>query len=210
MGKVNNFLYAGMAIVIGGIVAFDAFGPDGSNSAGQSGVDTTLFQPNWAAISVWPGIEGGGVAQPDPNRLTAVIVLDDSGSMENDIFAAKVAVAEAVNQLPDSGRVALTALNAGLLLAPTPVPEARSQVAAVLERVRADGGTPLGGALAKAHNILMDEAATQRGFGTYRIVLTTDGEASDDLRLEQEVMRVVADTPIELVTIGIGIGSGHV
>ncbi len=202
---ISNLVTVAIVVVVGLTLFFGE-----NDDQARQDVDPTLFQPNWAAISVWPGIEGTGAAQPDPNRLTTVIVLDDSGSMENDIRAAKIAVAEAVNQLPDTGRVSLTALNSGVLLPPTPVAQARSVVASVLEPVRADGGTPLGQALGKAHDILIQEAATQRGFGTYRIILTTDGQATDDTVLEQQVKRVVAETPVELVTIGIGIGEGHV
>ena len=52
-------------------------------------VEREPVKPNWAAITAWPTLQADIVeAQPDPNRRVTAIVLDDSGSMGNDIEAA--------------------------------------------------------------------------------------------------------------------------
>lgn len=49
-----------------------------------------------------------------------------------------------------------------------------------------------------------------RGFGTFRLIVTTDGEANDGEALDAAVEALAAGTPIQLTTIGIGIEGRHV
>ena len=64
------------------------------NMANESGVlsgPPEPIEPDWTAISDWPGSVADEVeAQPDPNRVFTAIVLDDSGSMGGDIEPANV------------------------------------------------------------------------------------------------------------------------
>jgi uncharacterized protein YegL len=172
-------------------------------------IDTSAFAPNWSAIAQWPGREVDGSAAPDPNRLTTVIVLDDSGSMGADLEDAKQAVLTAVNQLPTDGIVAVLALNKGLVLKPTEVSAARRTLPAALAPLIPDGNTPLGSSLFLAYELLGDEAALQRGFGSYRALITTDGQASDGDLLQVAITEILSQSPVEIATIGIGIGEGH-
>jgi len=169
------------------------------------------IEPNWAAISAWPGIQAESVeAQPDPNRLIAAIVLDDSGSMSADIDAAKTAVIGALDAMSDRDRVAVLALNAGTILPFTTVAEARSMLPNLLQPIRSDGSTPLTGAIRTAQTLLGQEAAMVRGFGSFRLIVTTDGQADDDAALNAEIEQLAARTPIQVTTIGIGISGNHV
>lgn len=147
---------------------------------------------------------------PDTKRTTTVIILDDSGSMGNDgITAAKNAIVSTVADMPDGDRVAVIALNDGVVLPITPGADAKRSIADVMAPISANGGTPLGGSLAMAKQMITLDAARQRGFGTFRIMITTDGAASDAKVLKSVTRDLLGKTPIQLATAGIGIGEGH-
>ena len=76
--------------------------------------------------------------------------------------------------------------------------------------VSSNGSTPLTNAVTAARDLLETEAATVRGFGTFRLIVTTDGVADDGAALARAVADLAAVTPIQLTTIGIGISGGHV
>ncbi len=174
-------------------------------------VDTSPVTPDWTAIATWPGSDAGNVeAQPDPNRRMTVIVLDDSGSMSGDIRAAKQAVVEALEPMADDDRVAVVALNTGVVLPFTSVAEAKGTLAQVLRPIRSDGSTPLTRAIQTAQTLLAEEASRVRSFGTFRVIVTTDGVADDSQALDAEIKQLAATTPIQLSTIGIGISGSHV
>ncbi len=167
--------------------------------------------PNWAAITAWPTITADVIeAQPNPNRRVTAIVLDDSSSMGSDIVPAKAAVVGALDAMADDDRVAVLALNAGTVLPFTTVSDARASLPNLLSPINSDGGTPLTNSVLQAQTLLEAEAATVRGFGTFRLIVTTDGQANDDQALDAVIEGLAAGTPIQLTTIGIDIRGGHV
>lgn len=96
MGKKNFFGFAVFAVIAGGV-----FLSESDVSVGFS--EAEPVQPNWAAITAWPTLQVDMIeAQPDPNRQITAIVLDDSGSMEDDIDAAKAAVIGALGAMEAS------------------------------------------------------------------------------------------------------------
>lgn len=175
-------------------------------------IDQAALMPKWSVISSWApgsGEEVQAAATVDPWQVTTLIVLDDSRSMEGQIAQAKNAVVEAVSQFDPTSRVGVIGLNSGLIHIVAPAAETARRLPDLLTRVIANGGTPLGVALEDAARILETEASLQRGFGVFRILVTTDGQASDSARLNGAVSRILSETPIEIATIGIGIGEGH-
>ncbi|MEO1492315.1 MAG: vWA domain-containing protein [Pseudomonadota bacterium] len=178
-------------------------------------IDTATLAPDWGAISSWPPVDGIGVEpasaeeNPDPWQLTTLILLDDSASMNTRMEAAKQAVIEAVGQLAPESRVGIVALNAGIVLPVTRAGDAARSLPAQLAPIKPSGATPLGARLSEAMGILAAEARQSRGFGVYRILVTTDGAASDGNRMNNAVAEILSTTPIELATIGVGIGEGH-
>lgn len=176
-------------------------------------IDLTQAAPDWPAISAWPSgsgeAAGSAEANPDPWQVTMLIILDDSGSMGGQMEAAKQAVIEAVSQLDPNSRVGVLGLNAGAILPVSSAAEAARTLPDRLHPLSADGGTPLGARLNEASRILTDEARRRRGFGVFRILVTTDGVASDGAVMNQAVAGILSKTPIELATIGLGIGEGH-
>ncbi|MDP5085426.1 MAG: VWA domain-containing protein [Yoonia sp.] len=201
--KNIGYIAAGL-IVLYAIGQFTQFG---SNDEAAN----TPVMPNWAAIASWPGIDAAEVeALPDPNRVYTAIVLDDSGSMGQDMEAAKTAVLASLEAMKDTDAVAVIALNDGLILPFMAVADARTALPAPLSRVFSDGSTPLTRALKTARQGLAEEAAKVGGFGTYRILVTTDGVADNGDLLRAEIEDIARQTPIQIATIGVGLTGQHV
>jgi hypothetical protein len=202
---VAVLLIAGIVVLWNLFADLLPFGPGRSAPRDMGAVD-------WSAIAAWPPLSEGAEVEsvPDPDRTVTVIVLDDSSSMSRDFEAAKRAVLQSLDMMGDGDRVALLALNAGLILPPTPAREAGAALAERLRPMAPNGSTPLGPAVAAARDLLATEAARARGFGTYRIIVTTDGVADQPELLAAEVATTVNTTPIAVATIGIGIGTDHV
>lgn len=173
---------------------------------------TDMGTVDWEALAAWPPlIEVPDVETvPDPDRIFTMIVLDDSGSMGSDLEQAKAAVLQAVRMMDPNDRVGVLALNAGLVLPFETVEDAEEILPGRLSPLRSTGSTPLGPALSAARDLLSEEAARSRSFGTYRIIVTTDGAADDPDLLVREVIETVNKTPVQVATIGIGIGRRHV
>ncbi len=168
-------------------------------------------EPDWPEIAAWPNAANEAPdAAPDPDRQINAIVLDDSGSMGEAIAPAKDAVVEALDAMASGDRVAILALNKGLILPFMNVVDARQALPPALAPINSKGGTPLTDAVRTARELLSVEAAQARAFGTYRLILTTDGEADDGRALNEEVEDIARRTPIQIATIGIGIDGDHV
>ena len=116
----------------------------------------------------------------------------------------------ALDAMDESDRVAVLALNAGTVLPFTSVGDARSSLPGLLQPIESDGGTPLTRSIRSAQSLLEEEAATVRGFGTFRLIVTTDGQADDGEALDAAIETLAASTPIQVTTIGIGISGNHV
>ena len=122
-----------------------------------------------------------------------VIVLDDSGSMGDSmrsdrgtkkIDAAKAALRTVLQQLPDDSQVGVVVLNGGqngwlIPLGPVDQPGIDNAI----NRIRASGGTPLGKYMKVAADALLD-TRRQQVYGTFKLLIVTDGEASDKKLVE--------------------------
>lgn len=200
MKNVSKLAFTGCVALAAGLYVFanqDEFMPWAPWNAVE------FDPPDWDAIAAWPQIpeEVAFMAQPDPNITVAVLILDDSGSMGTEMTGAKAALVEALAFFAPTDEVAVMALNAGLILPVSTVAEAQRQLEAALRNVQADGTTPLTEAVVAARDILSETAAMRRGFGTYRIIVTTDGEADDEETLRAAVGQTVTRTPIQIATI---------
>ena len=199
------FILVGFLVIVG-FVAYDIFG----RSLGPI-VEPNPVIPDWSAISSWPRIDADTIeAVPDPNRRITAVVFDDSGSMGNSITDAKQAVVEALAAMEETDRVAVVALNSGVILPFMSVSEARSALGPALGPVASDGSTPLTAAVQTAQAMLEAEAAMAQSFGTYQLIVTTDGQADDGDALVFAVEELARSTPIQLATIGISVSGSHV
>jgi len=71
------------------------------------------------------------------------------------------------------------------------------------------GGTPLSEAFQSSFLMLTKQGLQQLGYGEYTIVVITDGAASSRVQLNKWVHFVLNNSPIQIYTIGFGIGTDH-
>ncbi len=124
-----------------------------------------------------------------------VILLDNSGSMNDPmrpsnirrIDAAKRAIIQVVRHLEGETKLGIMLLNPirGKQLWLVPLgPLSVSTVEANLEPLQAKEGTPLGDRMREAADELL-KLRSERIYGTFRLVVVTDGEATDKERLDR-------------------------
>lgn len=149
-----------------------------------------------------------------------VIVLDDSGSMrdkmrtdqgkEPRMQVAQQALKKLVQQLPDNTQLGVLLMNGapdqgGWLVPLGPLEKAKT--VALIDQVRANGGTPLGRSMKTAMEQLLTARAS-KPIGDYRLIVVTDGEATDRPELNRLLPNMVA-RGIVIDVIGVDMKSDH-
>lgn len=132
--------------------------------------------------------------------LKIVVILDNSGSMneymsggEQKIAAAKQALLTVLDQVPAGSEVGVLLLNEGPR-GPWLVPLGPIDPAAVgpaVNSLTANGGTPLGATMKKGADELLKLRDKQR-YGTYKLLIVTDGEAGDGYLVNQYLPEIQA------------------
>ena len=148
-----------------------------------------------------------------------VVVLDDSGSMNESMSvgrrvrkmdAAKQALLSVLEKVPDDAQVGVLALNSTLdgdhWIAPLG-PVDRNTIRARIASVEASGGTPLGAAMKEAADALLEKRKTQI-YGTYRLLIVTDGEAGDG-KLVNMYLPVIKARALVTDVIGVDMRGDH-
>lgn len=148
-----------------------------------------------------------------------VLVLDMSGSMSERSCKSQQtkfdASLEAINRfladVPEKTNIGFVVFENGVSKVRVPLgPNNKSNVRTILKEVRPDGGTPLGASVHDAYQLLLRQAQSQLGYGQYRMLIVTDGAASDGSLLQQNVNWISVNTPIEIFTAGFCIDEGHI
>ena len=149
-----------------------------------------------------------------------VVVIDDSGSMDESmstkngrirrINAAKNALRTVLSNLSPDTKIGLLALNQegvdGNWLYPLALVD-REKLLGVVNEIGANGGTPLGHAMKAATDALL-AARDKDPFGTFRLLVVTDGEATDAVKLEQYLPDIVR-RGITIDVIGVDMQKDH-
>ena len=151
------------------------------------------------------------------SEQTVVVVLDDSGSMnrsmrngEQRMVAAKTALASVLQKLMRDTQVGVMALNSQvggsswILPIGSPDPHRWQHT---LEQVRAVGGTPLGERMRQASDALLSLRA-KRPYDEYRLLVVTDGEATDAPLLES-ILPDLMSRGIRMDVIGVDMQEQH-
>jgi len=158
------------------------------------------------------------IIAPTAQRDNVVIILDDSGSMRERMQrdritrmdAAKAALKKVIEQIDPQTQVGILLLNGERRNKNWLVPFGPLDKREALRRIAAlqpGGGTPLGEAL----RVAADELLTLRSknfYGTYRLVVVTDGEASD-AQLLQQFLPDVLSRGILVDAIGVDMQEDH-
>jgi len=148
-----------------------------------------------------------------------VIVLDASGSMRQNlkgtqiqkIDAAKSALKEVLKTVPPSTHVGLLVFSAKNLKDPWAYPLGPRDEEAFMRAVdlpKPDSGTPLGKFIKKGADRLLEEREKQFGYGSYRLLIVTDGEAQDRNLVNQFTPEIIA-RGITVDVIGVDMSSRH-
>jgi uncharacterized protein YegL len=152
-------------------------------------------------------------------QQNVVVVLDDSGSMQDSMQgnrnvskmdAARSALTQVLGSLPDDANVGVLALNSnaeqGFWIAPLG-PVNRSAISQQIDGIYAQGGTPLGAAMQTAADALL-AAREKQMYGTYRMLVVTDGEASDP-ELVQLYLPLAQSRGLMVDVIGVSMPGDH-
>ena len=159
-------------------------------------------------------VQSGGAAD---NNI--VIVLDASGSMNNRMHssdmtkldAAKAALLEVLRQTPDNTDVGLLVFSASNLTNDWVVPLGpldQDELERAVLSPRPGGKTPLGVYIKKGADALLKKREQQFGYGTYRLLIVTDGEAGDQKKVERYVPEVLS-RGITMDVIGVDMKQDH-
>lgn len=153
--------------------------------------------------------------QPETVTNNVVVVWDGSGSMSerfNGVIkmdAAKAALKATLTNLPKNTNVGIICFNTSRDPWIYKISNVDSKkLVASIDPVRADGSTPLGAFMKFGADALLAERAKQFGYGTYRLLIVTDGEATDGDLMERYAPEIVS-RGIVMDVIGVGMRSEH-
>jgi len=151
----------------------------------------------------------------DPQANYLIILLDTSGSMNErmtgsrmtKIEAAKVALLTVLDKVSPNTHIGLVTFE-GVVFKPgtTTIQQAKT----FIQGIACDGSTPLGTFSKVAADELLAVRIKNKGYGSYRLVIVTDGEvdSSDRGRLQKNIPDI-RSRGIVLDTIGVDMASDH-
>ncbi|MEO0587020.1 MAG: vWA domain-containing protein, partial [Planctomycetota bacterium] len=158
-------------------------------------------------------------AEPVVDATNVVILLDASGSMGNSMrgstqskmIVARQALLSVVQSLPPDTNVGVLVFSGRGKqgdwvhdLGPIDLPALERS----LNALHPDGGTPLGRYIQLAANRLLNQRAEQGGYGTYRLIIVTDGQAGDEELVEAYTPQVLA-RGLTVQVIGVAMNEEH-
>src|SRR5262245_13600114 len=148
-----------------------------------------------------------------------VIVLDSSGSMANTMpgsridkmTAAKAALKQVLKSVPQNthiGQLVFSAKGADTDWFYPLGPRDDLKLTQAIDRPLPGSGTPLGKYIKKGADRLLEERAKQSGYGTFRLIIVTDGEADDQREVDRYTPEVIA-RGITVDAIGVAMNERH-
>ena len=130
-----------------------------------------------------------GTMQAAENKNNVVILLDTSGSMQEQMRtvhetkwnAAKTALSNVVDQIPEDTNVGLLLFNPeDWIYDLGPVNKDELKTAINNASITPQSGTPLGTYLKKAADRLLQARDKAFGYGTYKLLVVTDGDPTNE------------------------------
>ena len=203
----------GATLPISLLLAACGDGGDGGDPAEQV---RTTDSVRGAAAAVWPAetattAEAGQASLTRTNLVavldmsSSMLALDCAGEYDNRSEAARAALQAWLESVPADSNLGLIAFDGGGVSLRVPLGTGnRDAFMDQVHRTRPGGVTPLNEAVALGQATLEAQAARQRGYGEYRIVVITDGRhsaGSDPVATIEGIFANLAN-PIEIHTIG--------
>jgi uncharacterized protein YegL len=145
-----------------------------------------------------------------------VIVLDASGSMNErmsgtsicKINAAKTAIKEVLRNTPPATQIGLLVFGQENGWQYPLGPRDDTRLFQSIDRVIASGSTPLGDFIKRGADRLLEARKDQFGYGSYRLLIVTDGEASDQNLVNSYTPDVIS-RGILVDVIGVNMSQDH-
>lgn len=145
-----------------------------------------------------------------------VIVLDASGSMGEGMRSgggrrmdiAKQALKTVMQQIPETTNVGLLVFGYENGWAYPLGAKDNTKLGLAIDKIRYGGGTPLGKYIKNGADVLLKQRSQQHGYGSYRLLVVTDGEASDTRLVEKYTPEVVS-RGITIDVIGVDMAGEH-
>lgn len=142
-----------------------------------------------------------------------VIVFDDSGSMNDNLgagidkmSAAKTALLEIMKDVPATTNVGLVSFHKDWLYKLGPVDKVKFKAA--VDVLRQSGGTPLSEYIKIGADSLLVQREKQLNYGSYRLLVVTDGDSTDGDDYRVFVPEIMA-RGITVDVIGVGMQTQH-
>jgi len=214
----NNISVLGVIFAVAAYFVF--FGGD-ENSApkktSEGGNRQVAEQQRPEGPIVWPPATAQEVQlAANPMADNYLLMLDTSGSMgesvckgdEQKITAAKRAVKAFFRNLGPDVNVGLYTFSDGIREVMSLGKHRAVDFDSNVDALRARGGTPLRQALETSERLLRKAAQGQGGYGSYNLVLITDGQSSDGEPYE-EARNIAQTTAIAINAVGFCTGAGH-
>jgi len=147
------------------------------------------------------------------------VVLDNSGSMDttqcagNDsrMVTGGNAIINFSHKRPQTDNFGLVVFTGSspYARAAAPLGKDRAKFEQEIHDARARFSTPLGPAIELAYNELLKQLKWQGGYGTYHIVVVTDGEWNQGRDPGPLVKDIVQHSPVQVHTVGFCTGADH-
>jgi len=165
------------------------------------------------------GILSAPAAMAQEAADNVVIVLDGSGSMARPLpgantdkmTAAKAALKQVLQTVPQETHIGLLVFSAKGIeddwVYPLG-PREDAKLTEAIDRPRPGNDTPLGAYIKKGADRLLEQRAKQFGYGTFRLLIVTDGEATDPKVMERNTPEVIA-RGITVDVIGVAMNQRH-
>jgi uncharacterized protein YegL len=168
-----------------------------------------------AGLLGWPRPAAAQGKSPD----NIVVILDASGSMREGLrgskltkmAAAKQALLQVMQKVPKGTQVGLLVFSAANLKNDWAYPLGpldRAQLEAAIKLPQPHGDTPLGAYLKKGADSLLQQRERQHGYGTFRLLVVTDGEAQD-MHLVNAHLPDILSRGITVDVIGVDMKADH-
>lgn len=201
------------------ILLFAACEEDSSSQSASSGAASSA-----SAVDVVGSAEVAAVEtiRPigDPLATSYFIVLDNSGSMNDDrcvpkkqtkFKVAQTALVGFIDSLSPDDNLAVAVFDGRTARMVVDYGHGAVHLQAAKQSItslKADEETPLWGALDFAKGEMLTQLQRQAGYGTHRLIVVTDGESRDYVPAPK-AEEIVLETPVEVHVIGFCTGSGH-
>ena len=159
-------------------------------------------------------------ADDDIHKDNIVVILDASGSMQDKFSgdrtkskmeAAKAALQEVLANIPDDTQMGLLVFSGANIhnewVYPLG-PKDTEKLIAAIRLPQPSGDTPLGKYIRIGANRLLEQREKQYNYGNYRLLVVTDGEASDADKVKHYTPKIL-NRQIRIDVIGVDMKTDH-